>query len=471
MQFQQRVKSMRRTTGNLVSDIGLTGKVPPQAIEIEDAVLGAAMVDASCLPVIIGLISEDAFYKSSNGLIFHAIKQLYDCSRPVDILTVSEQLRSEGKLEEVGGSFYVANLMENIISGLNAEEHCRILIEKQIKRSIAKAAQQSYEMALDDTTDAFDCISVLEMSVANTNQLMASGGNMVRLNVLVDEAEKLAHNREKQYKEGKCTGIPTGIKMLDKRTTGWQNSELIILAGRPSMGKTALMLHHAMKSGVNVCIYSLEMSGVSLANRMILSMADIDVGRFRAGAMGQEDWVNFQIAKYELNKLPIYIDDNPVVTTRYIRSHSRLMRDRGKCDIIFVDYLQLADMRSDQIGRNREQEVSQATREFKIIAKTLDIPVVLLSQLSRQCEQRPDKRPMLSDLRESGAIEQDADIVIFAYRPAYYGLTDSSGNSQDGIGYEIIAKGRNIGIGEITFRHNESMTKIWDYIPDEELPF
>lgn len=449
----------------------LIGKIPPQEIKLEEAVLGAAMVDASCLPVIFGLITEDAFYKNQNILVFGAIKKLYDRSCPVDTLTVGEQLRSDGKFEEAGGFIYLSNLVENVYSGLNAEEHCRILIEKQIKRSIIVATQECFNMAYDDTTDAFDCINALENSVARVNKLTTTGEKMVHINFLVNEAEKLARNREKQYKEGKCTGIPTGIKMLDKRTTGWQNSELIILAGRPSMGKTALMLHHAMKSGVNVCIYSLEMSGVSLANRMILSMADIDVGRFRAGAMGQEDWVNFQIAKYELNKLPIYIDDNPVVTTRYIRSHSRLMRDRGKCDIIFVDYLQLADMRSDQIGRNREQEVSQATREFKIIAKTLDIPVVLLSQLSRQCEQRPDKRPMLSDLRESGAIEQDADIVIFAYRPAYYGLTDSSGNSQDGIGYEIIAKGRNIGIGEITFRHNESMTKIWDYIPDEELPF
>ena len=439
------------------------GKIPPQAVELESAVLGAIMIDPSCVPQVMGLINIESFYKLQNQLVFKACKQLYDKAQPLDILTITEQLTRSEELEQAGGPYYVTTLTDNIYSGMNAEYHCKILIEKQMKRSIIQAAQQSLEMSFDDSTDSFDCLTALELAIVNINEIMATGGNMKHVEKLATEAETEARQRESLYKSGKCTGIPTGIKQLDKRTTGWQNGELVVLAGRPSMGKTALMLHHAISAGVNVCMYSLEMSGVSLANRLILSLADLDAERFRAGAMGPEDWKQFYTAKEKLSKLPIYVDDNAVVTTRYIKSHSKIMKDKGKCDIVFIDYLQLTDMRSDQNGRNREQEVSQAAREFKIMAKSLDIPVVLLSQLSRKCEMRANKKPLLSDLRESGAIEQDADIVIFAYRPSYYGLTDSNGNDQTGIGFEIIAKGRNIGVGDIPFRHNENMTKIFDY--------
>lgn len=455
----QKNRQQRSTTG----DISLYGKIPPQAIDVEQTVLGSLLIDRGCVPVVMGMVSVETFYKQQNQVVFTACRKLYDKSQPVDILTVTEELTKSGELELVGGPYYIATLTDNVISGENSEFHCKILLEKQIKRSVIQSVSESITMAYDDTTDAFECVARLEHSLLNINNITATGGNLVPLSSILNEVEHLARNREELYKSGKCTGIPTGIVRMDKITTGWQPGELIILAGRPSMGKTALMIHHALKSGVHACIYSLEMSSVSLVNRMILSMADLDAGRFRAGAMSEDDWREFRVAKAKLNELPIYIDDNAVVTTRYIKSHSKMMRDRGLCDMIFVDYLQLADMRSDQSGRNREQEVSQAAREFKIIAKSLDIPVMLLSQLSRECEKRSDKRPMLSDLRESGAIEQDADIVIFAYRPSYYGLNSPSGDSQEGLGFEIIAKGRNIGTGEIPFSHNDSMTKIWDY--------
>ncbi len=429
------------------------------------------LIDTVCVPVVMGLISEASFYRPEHQAVFASVKSLYDKGKPIDMVTVCETLTSAGRLDEAGGVGAVSALTDGVHSGMNAEYHCRLLIEKQIKREVIRRAQEGLAMAWDETTDALDCVSAMEQSASEVGALASGGGSMRHISDMMEEAETDARRRELLYKEGRCTGVRTGLLELDKRTGGWQRGELIVLAGRPSMGKTALMLHHALSSGVSACIYSLEMSSVSLANRMVLSVADIDAGRFRSGAMSEEDWREFARARRELSGKSVYVDDNAVVTTRYIKSHARMMKDRGRCDVVFVDYLQLTDMRSEQHGRNREQEVSQATREFKIMAKSLDVPVVLLSQLSRECERRPDKKPQLSDLRESGAIEQDADVVVFAYRPAYYGLMDAQGRPQEGIGYEIIAKGRNIGTGEIAFRHNESMTRIWDYSDNEEIPF
>ena len=452
------MKSQRKTTAGPIE-----GKIPPQAIELEQAVLGAIMIEPACLPVAMGLVSEFVFYKDQHQKIFSACKQLYDRSQPVDILTVTEKLRENECLDLVGGPYYVSKLTRDITSGLNVETHCRIILERYMKREIIHSSQVSINMAYDEVMDPFDCVEALEHSLQSIHEIMASGGNMLPVNRIVDDVEAEARKREDHFKNGHCTGIPTGIKQLDKLTAGWQKGELIILAGRPSMGKTALMLHHAISSKANVCIYSLEMPGISLVNRMILFLCDLDADKFKAGAMSASDWKEFYQAKEKLKSLPMHVDDNPVVTTRYIKSHSKLMKDRGKCDIIFVDYLQLVDMRSDQSGRNREQEVSQATRELKIIAKTLNVPVMVLAQLSRRCEMRGNKTPLLSDLRESGAIEQDADVVIFAYRPSYYDPDD-----QPGTGFEIIAKGRNVGVGTIPFKYNKPMTRIYDYVVSQE---
>ena len=434
------------------------------------AILGAILVDSSCLPVVMSLLSTDSFYKEAHRIIYDACRALYDRNDTIDIITVVEELKSAQNLDMVGGAYYVSTLINRIGSAANVEAHCRIIQQLHMKRIIIKKAAESHTMAYEHHSDPFECLDILEQSVTTINEVIASGGNMKSITMILDEAETEARKRETLYQSGKCTGIPTGLTMLDQRTSGWQGGDLVILAGRPSMGKTALMLHHAMSAGVHACIYSLEMSAVSIMNRMILSMCDIEAAKFRAGAMNETDWKEFYKAKRELSLMPIHIDDNSVVSTRYIKAHSKLMKDKGQCDIIFVDYLQLADMRSDRGSRNREQEVSQAAREFKIIAKTLNVPVILLSQLSRACESRPDKKPLLSDLRESGAIEQDADIVIFAYRPAYYNLTPPDGEDWYNKGFEIIAKGRNIGVGEIPFAHNDSMTKIWGYNEPKPLP-
>lgn len=460
-------RDRRRRTLTAESITELYGKIPPQALEIEAAILGAALLESRCIPEITALLTHESFYREQNQVIYQSIIDLYDAGRVVDLLTVAEALKSKNELDAAGGPVYLVSLTDRIASSANVTEHCRILQERQIKREIIRAASEAFTEAYDDSTDPFDCLANLERGAATANEIVTKGGNMRPLAGVLGEVTTEAARREAQFKAGRCTGIPTGIAKLDRVTSGWQKGDLVILAGRPSMGKTALMLHHALASGVNVCVYSLEMSDVSLANRLVLSASNIDPYKFRTGAMSPHDWTDFNAAVAKLEAMPIYIDHNPTASTRYIKSHSKLMKDKGKCDLIMVDYLQLVDMRSDQHGRNREQEVSQAAREFKVIAKSLDIPVILLSQLSRECEKRGDKRPMLSDLRESGAIEQDADVVIFAYRPAYYGITGANGEAQDGLGYEIIAKGRNIGTSDVPFRHNESMTKIWDYDVNE----
>lgn len=450
------------------------GKIPPQDGDIERAVLGSLLVDASCHASVFGVLTHTAFYIEAHRAVFEAAEVLYKTSRPIDMLTVTEQLRKVGKLDAVGGPVSVADLTVGISSGLHVEEHCRLLQDKQMKRAVIDVSMRAAASAYNDATTPEDCISIIEQGVARIDEIARMGANMRHISVVVDEADAAAKRREALYKDGRVIGVRTGLNMLDRKTCGWQPSELIVVAGRPSMGKTALMIHHALSASVPVCVYSLEMSAVSVADRMVLAVADIDPGRYRAGAMTREDWVSFEQAREVLRRRPVYIDDNPVVTTRYIRAHSKKMRDRGLCEAVFVDYLQLTDMRSEQHQRNREQEVSQAAREFKVMAKSLGVPVILLSQLSRECEKRSDKRPSLSDLRESGAIEQDADVVVFAYRPAYYGLNEPDGSSSEGIGHYIIAKGRNIGTGEVVFRHNASMTKIWDYDPledDKQIPF
>lgn len=436
------------------------GKLPPQAPDLEQVVLGAIMLESDRLSEVIGFLPVGVFYRPEHNTIYDAILQLFAAGQPVDIITVTEQLRSNGTLNQVGGSIYVTQLTNRIASSVNTEYHARLLIEAYYKREVIRCSTDAIEMAYDPSSDAFECIDTLEQSIIKINDITTASGSMKTAEAIMVDVIEQAHRREDMFKRGLCTGINTGLVQLNKLTGGWQNGDLIILAGRPSMGKTALMLHHAISSNVDCCIFSLEMSNTSLVNRMATSLCDIDADRFRRGAINVDDWNQIEVAQERIRSMRINIDENPICSTRYIKSKARVMRDKGKCDLVMVDYLQLLDMRSDQRGRNREQEVSQAAREMKIIAKSLGVPVILLSQLSRAVEGRQDKRPMLSDLRESGAIEQDADIVMFAYRPAYYNPDD-----EPGVGYEIVAKGRNIGIGEIPFAHNKSMTKIYDYEP------
>lgn len=463
---------MERKTKIITGDLG---KLPPQAIDIEEAVLGALMLEKDSLQDVVNVISPDVFYKEAHREIYSAILSLHDNNSPVDILTVTNQLRSNGKLEIAGGPYYITQLTSRIASSANIEFHAGIILQKYIARELLKLSGEITKTAYEDESDVFDLLEDIDKKLSRVNEFSVRGGSMLHISDASTKSIDELKRREITFKQGKPTGVPTGIHDFDKLTGGWQKSFLNILAGRPGMGKTALMLHFvksAARAKFHTCIYTLEMSEVSLANRMLLSMCNVDSDRFKKGSVNKEDWDSISFAKQDLDKLPIYIDPNPSVTLRYIKSNSRIQKKKGKCDIIFIDYLQLVDMSTGEKNRNRENEVAQASRQCKIIAKELDIPVVLLCQLSRKVEERKGNRPELQDLRESGAIEQDADLVTFIYRPEYYGIEyDGGGNKTEGVGELINAKHRDGSTEDIRFRYNPSMTKIGDYDTFESLQF
>lgn len=452
------------------------GKIPPQNIEIEEAVLGALMIENGLMDKIGKLLRREVFYREANGLIYEAIESIYRAGEAIDILTVTNALKKSDNLEQAGGYFNIAQMTNKVASGANIMTHCRIIQEQYFKRELIMSSSVAIRNAYDETIDVFTAIQEVEAGVQRINELISSGGNMGHIGVHLNAAEVQLKERERRRKEGMTSGISAGIYDVNKKTGGWQNANLIILAARPGMGKTALMLHfakYAATLGHPVCIYSLEMSAVSLTNRLILSEATIDTQKFRGGNMSDDDWRQFAAAKNVLGNMPIYVDDNPVCSMRYIKGNSAMMKRKGKCDLILCDYLQLADMEADQkSNRNREQEVSAASREAKIICKTLDVPFILLSQLNRAVETRQgNKRPALSDLRESGAIEQDADIVAFIYRDAYYGIeTDADGNNTKNRGELIFAKHRDGATFSAHFGHNDSMTQIFDLAKPEAMP-
>jgi len=450
------------------------GKLPPQAIDIEEAVLGSLMSDRNCIDEVVKLLSPEVFYKESHQAIFEAIRILYENNDPVDILTVANRLKGIGKLEIAGGRFYISQLTDNVRSAANIQEHSGILLEKFIAREIIKTSTEAIRLAFEDTTDVFELLDQTDNNFTKVNEISLRGGTMIHISESIEKSFISLKKREKLFREGKRSGIDTGLKELNTLTGGWQKSNVIVLAARPGMGKTAIMLHfakYAAKDNKSVCIYSLEMTDESLSDRMLQSMCQIDNYNFKKGSVNDFDKEEINKAAKELRELPIYIDPNPSVSMRYIKSHSRIMKKKGKCDIVFLDYLQLVDMSNGEKNRNREQEVAQASRMAKIIAKDLNCPVIILAQLNRETEKQTSKRPNLSNLRESGAIEQDADLVAFIYRPEYYKITeDAKGNSTVGIGEIIIEKNRDGATDTVLFRYDETMTRITDYSQDYVIP-
>lgn len=446
------------------------GKLPPQAVDIEEAVLGAMMLERHSIPLVASMLSEDVFYKDAHQVIYRSIISLYDTNNPVDILTVTNDLKSKGNLELAGGAFYITQLTSRIVSSANIEYQAGILVQKFVQRELIRVSTEIIRDAYEDTTDPFQQLEIADINISKINEFSARGGSMVHISEAVSEAIDEARKRQVNANLGKSVGINTGLLDLNEATGGWRNSDLIILAARPGMGKTAIMLHWAKSAAVSgsaVCVYSLEMGATSLANRMLYSMCDVDIDNYKKGKQNDQDWSEISYAADQLNKLPIYIDPNPMVTMRYIKSNSRIMKKKGKCDIIMIDYLQLVDVNNGDRNSNREQKVAEASRQAKIIAKELDLPVILLCQMSRKVEGRADHEPELSDLRESGAIEQDADMVIFAFRPEYYGkIEDSRGNSLKGVGKLYIRKFRDGPLSDIKFKYNTTMSKITNFLPE-----
>lgn len=429
----------------------LYSKIPPQARELEEAVLGALLLEKNAIEEIADILNPENFYVDAHSTIYRAIKDLFSNSQPIDLLTVIEELRKQSKLEECGGAYYLSELTNKIGSSAHIEKHARIIIQKFLLREIIRIGNDGIKDAYEDTTDVFELIDRLQLSINSLNENSADKG----FTHVGDDSMKIMSELETiKHSDKSFIGVPSGIKKIDKFFHGFRITDLIVLAARPSMGKSALalsILHGASELGIPVAFASLEMDKNSVIKRLVSIDTNIPLEDIMNATYSDEDSEKIvqSLKKYQQRKSNIYIDDKAGVSIPQLRAKiGKLVKKKG-VKMLVVDYLQL--MTSGQKGLNREQEISTISRELKNIAKDLDIPVITLSQLNRSVESRGgEKKPQLSDLRESGAIEQDADVVMFLYRPEYYGLTESNdGSSTRNMAELIIAKRRNGATGVI----------------------
>lgn len=443
------------------------GKIPPQALDLEEAVLGALMLEKDALSTVIDILKPEVFYAEAHKKIFEAIALLFQKSKPVDILTVTAELRNLGQLEMVGGAYYITNLTNRVASAANIEYHSRIISQKYIQRELIRISSEIIQNAYEDTTDIFDLLDHAEKNLFDIAQ-----NNLRRDTQKMDEIVKqsLATLEALRGKSDGLTGVPSGFTDLDRITGGWQPSDLVIIAARPAMGKTAFVLTCARNAAVDfkrpVVVFSLEMSSVQLVNRLISGETEIEQEKIRKGNLAEWEWQQLHSKIGTLTEAPLLIDDTPALNIFEFRAKCRRLKSQYDLQLIIIDYLQLMHGKGEGGGGNREQEIGSISRALKSVAKELNVPVLALSQLSRAVESRPGqngKRPMLSDLRESGSIEQDADMVLFLYRPEYYGITeDEQGRSQAGIGEVIIAKHRNGETGIVPLRFIGKYVKFVD---------
>ncbi len=425
------------------------GHVPPQALDIEEVVLGALMIDKEAFSVVSEMLSPDTFYDPRNQKVYKAIQTLSIEEKPVDMMTVTEELRHEGALDSVGGPGRVIELTQNVASSANIEYHAHILAQKHLARQLISYASQVETGAFDPMVDVDELMqkaegALFEISRRNMRQ------DYTQIDPVIAEATKILQ-RAASNKDG-LTGITTGFNGLDDVTSGWQSSDLVIIAGRPAMGKTSFALSLAKNAAIDndipVAFFSLEMNNVQLVNRLISNVCEISGHKILTGQLERDDWVRLDANLRKMQGKPLYIDDTPALSVFELRTKARrLVREKG-VKMIMIDYLQLMNA-SGMKYNSRQEEVSTISRSLKGLAKELDIPILALSQLNRSVENRPDtngadnKRPQLSDLRESGAIEQDADMVIFVHRPEYYHIyEDQKGNDLRGMAQIIIAKHR-----------------------------
>ncbi len=450
------------------------GKIPPQAVDLEEVVLGAMMIDKKGVDEVIDILHPDVFYKESHRFIYEAIFKLFETSEPVDLLTVSSQLRKDGRLEAIGGDFYLIKLTQKVASSAHIEFHARIILQKFIQRSLIKISNEIIEEAYEESTDVFDLLDAAESKLYDVTQ-----GNLKRS---AETAQNLVIQAKKRIeeianKEG-LSGVPSGFDKVDKLTSGWQPSDLIIIAARPGMGKTALTLsmakNMAVNSGMPVAFFSCEMSSVQLITRLISSETGLSSEKLRTGKLEKHEWEQLNVKVKALEKAPLFIDDTPSLSIFDLRAKARRLASQHGIKMIIIDYLQLMTAGGTQKGGNREQEISTISRNLKALAKELNVPVIALSQLSRAVETRGgSKRPLLSDLRESGAIEQDADIVAFIYRPEYYKIDewdDEERSPTQGQGEFIVAKHRNGGLENIRLKFIGNLGK-FDNLDDFDSPF
>lgn len=451
---------------SLLTPENMPGKLPPQAVDVEEAVLGALMLDRNAVAEVIDILTPAAFYREANGKIFEAIQQLFHSTQPVDILTVTQQLRKNGTLEIAGGAVYISQLTNRVASAANVEFHARIVLQKFIQRELIRISSDTIRNAYEDTSDVLelldnaerDLFGIAESNIRRKYETMSS---------LVKRALQEVDIASKQ--ESGVTGVPSGFTELDRVTAGWQRSDLVIIAARPGMGKTAFVLNLARNAAVTfnkpVAFFSLEMSSIQLVNRLVASETEIDTEKLKKGQLADHEWKQLNIKVSPLTNAPIYIDDTPGLSVFELRAKCRRLAAEKKIQMIIIDYLQLMTSQDkNNKNGNREQEISHISRSLKGIAKELNIPILALSQLSRNVErQGSSKKPQLSDLRESGAIEQDADMVLFIYRPEYYGFQETEDHQPTkDLAEIIVAKNRNGSLKTVPLRFIGSLTKFTD---------
>jgi replicative DNA helicase len=448
------------------------GKLPPQAIDLERAVLGALMLERDCLSLVVDILHPDSFYKEGHQEIYKAIKELFISSEPIDMLTVTNRLRKNGSLEKAGGAYGVTELTRGVNSSANIEFHARIISEMAIKRGIIRISSDVATKAYTDTVDAFALLEDNSVQLSSLAQRGTSSTVKGAKELLKETIEGIIDKSKREV-----VGIPSGIKELDKLTGGWQDTELVILAARPGMGKTALALtcirNAAIDYNTPTVFFSLEMSETQLFERLISAESEVDSTRIKKGNVAEYEVNSIVNKTNKLGNAPIYIDDTPSLSILELRAKARRYKDKYGIKLIFIDYLQLMSGDRSNKNGNREQEVSQISRSLKALAKELNLPVIALSQLSRAVESRGgDKRPQLSDLRESGSIEQDADMVMFLYRPEYYGITeDENGLSMIGVAEAIIAKHRGGSLENVAMKFIGKFMKFTDLEESSSLNF
>ncbi len=444
-------------------------KLPPQALDIEESVLGALMLEKDALTTVIDILKPESFYKEAHQEIYRAIVQLFNDSAPIDLRTVVNQLRKNDKLTFVGGSYYITSLTARVGSASNIEFHARAIVEYAIKRELIAIATEMQKNAYKDTQDVFELLDQAEQSLFEVTDSNIRK-NYSHMRSLLGEAFKTLEAK-RQQKDG-LTGIPSGFTGLDRVTSGWQKAELVIVAARPGMGKTAFLLSALRNAAVDhsypVAIFSLEMASLQLVNRLISAEAALEGEKIKKGNLADHEWEQLMHKTAQLSQAPVYIDDTPALSIFELRAKCRRLKAKHDIQLIAVDYLQLMSGESIKGAGNREQEIASISRSLKSIAKELNVPVIVGSQLSRAVETRGgNKRPQLSDLRESGSIEQDADMVLFLYRPEYYGMTeDEEGNPTQGMAEVIVAKHRNGSLDSVVLKFIGKYTQFMDH----ELP-
>ncbi len=470
-----------RSFSELFERISGSGLVPPQAIEIEESLLGAMMIDKvaanRALEVLGDRTLEDSpFYREAHTAIYRAMVDLDSKGEPIDVLSVTSRLRLNGTLEEAGGPAYLVDLTSKVVTTANVEAHSRLLLEKYLGRELIRTCEEIKLRAFVGEDDTFELLDQAEGSLFRLSETRHRRSFLRMDRLSHDTMEHLQHIHDNH---SSITGVPTGLTDLDELTAGWQKTDLIIIAARPSQGKTALALTLARNAALNpvkehrqgVAIFSLEMGAQQLVLRMLCAEAQVDMQAARKGRLAAEDWKKVSHAISRLHEAPIFIDDTAGITPLELRAKCRRLKATENIGLVIVDYLQL--METSRSMDSREREISTISRSLKALAKELNIPVIALSQLNRGVESRTDKRPMLSDLRESGAIEQDADLVLFIYRPETYGIEQyEDGKPTEGSAEIIIGKQRNGPIGEarVAFRGNVGRFDNLIYMPEFDEP-